>query len=162
MYVSDFHNNALYLYTHSNQVYTTLLLFSHMQDMQPSLTSLLQKAICDEFPMCSQDSDIGLSGAMITCSDSSSGIFSAIVGGSNAAKIVENVQKFDKFTIDLGNGQSISLTACNDVMCTTPPMQIGTEPSSGLVAGVVISVLFLVAMVIAAAILVTIIIFKYR
>ena len=136
-----------------------------MQDKQASFTSALQRAICDKLPMmCSQDSDIGLRGATITCTDpdSNSGTFSATVGGSNAVKIVENVQKFDKFTIDLDNGRSISLAACSDVMCTTSPMQIRKESSSGLVAGVVISVLFLVAMVIAAAILVTIIIFKYR
>ena len=153
-----------YIYTHSNQVYTTLLLFSYMQDMQPSFTSALQKAICDEFPMCSQDSDIGLRDAMITCSDSSSGIFSAIVGSSNAAKIVENVQQFDEFTVNLNDEISVSLIACSesDTMCATALPGVRNGQSSGLVAGVVISVLFLVAMVIAAAILVTIIIFKYR
>ena len=137
-----------------------------MQDIQDSFTSALQRAICDKLPMmCFQDSDIELRDATITCTDpdSNSGTFSAmIVGASNAVEIVENFQNFDEFTIDLDNGRSISLAACSDVMCTTSPMQIRKESSSGLVAGVVISVLFLVAMVIAAAILVTIIIFKYR
>ena len=133
-----------------------------MQDMQVSFTRALQKTICDKLAMCSQDLDIGLRAATITCSDSNSGTFSAIVEGSNAAKIVENIQKFDKFTMNLDNGRSLSLITCSDAVCTTPQTQISEEPNSGLVAGVVISVLFLVAMVIAAAILVTIIIFKYR
>ena len=137
-----------------------------MQDMQALFTSALQRAICNKLPMmCFQDSDIELRDATITCTDpdSNSGTFSAmIVGASTAAEIMENVQKFDEFTIDLDNGRTVSLTACSDATCTTPSRPIGTDPSSGLVAGVVISVLFLVAMVIVAAILVTKIIFKYR
>lgn len=101
---------------------------------------------------------------MITCSNPGSkfGIFSATVEGSNAAKIVENIQQFDDFTVNLDNRFSLSLTACSDMACTTPSPYRGEDQSSGLVAGVVISVIFLVAMVIAAAVLMTLIIFKYR
>ena len=161
MYVFDFHSNVVYLYTHTNQVYTTL---HFSQEMKDSFTSALQKAICDRLAMCSQGSAIGLRDSTITCSDPDSkfGIFSAAVEGSNAAKIVENVQQFDDFAVNLNNGPSLSLTACGDEMCTTPSTQLGKGQSSGLVVGVVISVIFLVAMVIAAAILMTVIIFKYR
>lgn len=134
-----------------------------MQDMQVSFTRALQKTICDKLAMCSQDLDIELRAATITCSGSNSGTFSAIVEASNEAKIVESTQKFGEFTVILDNGISLSVAACSDAMCTATALPgVGNDPNSGLVVGVVISVLFLVAMVIAAAILVTIIIFKYR
>ena len=161
MYVFNFHNNVVYLYTHTNQVYTTL---HFSQEMEDSFTSALQRAICDRLAMCSQGSDIGLRDSTITCSnpDSKFGIFSATMDGSNAAKIVENIRGFDDFVVNLGDGPSLSLTTCVKEMCITPLKQQGKGQSSGLVAGVVISVIFLVAMVIAAAILMTVIIFKYR
>jgi hypothetical protein len=116
--------------------------------------------------LCSHESEIGFRNTMITCSDpdSNSGTFSAIVEGSNAAMIVANIlQQSDDFTVTLSNGLSITLTPCSGAICTMQTMQIGKEgQNSGLVAGVVISVIFLVAMVIAAAVLVTMIIFKYR
>jgi hypothetical protein len=121
------------------------------------------RAIHDKFPMYFQDSDIRLRDATITCSDSNSGTFSAVVAGSNAVMIVANIQlSDDDFTVDLGNGLSVLLTPCKDTMCTAESRQHPEGQSSGLVAGVVISVIFLVAMVIAAAVLVTMIIFKYR
>ena len=155
MYVFDF------LYTHSNQVYTTL---HFSQDMKDLLTRELQRVVCDRLMMCFQESDIGLRDLTITCSnpDSKFGIFSATLDGSNAAMIVENIQGFDDFAVNLGDGLSLSLTACGDEMCATPSTQLGKGQSSGLVAGVVMSVIFLVAMLIPAAILMTVIIFRYR
>ena len=119
--------------------------------------------------MVSQESEIGLRDSVIICSDPDSkfGTFSATVEGSNTAKMVELKNRLvDDFTLTLDNRISLSLTACNDMTCTMSSPQINKGQSSGLVAGVVISVIFLVAMVIAAAMLIVIqvisIIFKYR
>ena len=113
--------------------------------------------------MCFQDSDIGLRDSVIFCSDPDSkfGTFSATVEGSNAAKMLENIQQLDDFVVTLDNGLSLSrsITICKGVTCTTPSPRIEKDRSSGLVAGVVISVIFLVAMVIAAAIVMMV---KYR
>ena len=113
--------------------------------------------------MCSQDSDIELRDSMIFCSDTDSkfGTFSATMEGSNAAKMLENIQQFDDFVITLDNGLSLSITICKGVTCTTPSPRIEKDRSSGLVAGVVISVIFLVSMVIATATVMMVIIFKY-
>ena len=131
--------------------------------MKDSFTRALQRAICDRLVTCSQESDIGRD-STITCSnpDSKFGTFSTTVDGPNAAKIVENIQRFEDLRVDLGNGLSLSLTACSDVMCTPPSTQLGKGQNSGLVAGVVISVILFVAMVIAVTILLAVTTFKHR
>ena len=134
------------------------------QEMKDSFTSALLKAICDRLKTCSEESDIGLRESTIVCpnSDSKIGILFATISGTNATKMVESIKQVsDNLAVDLGNGLSLSLCAC-DVDCPTAKVYREPIQSSGLVAGTVISVIFLVAMVIAAAILLTVIIFKHQ
>ena len=143
--------------------------------MKDSFTDALLKAICDRLETCFEESDIGLRELTIVCpnSDSKIGTLFAILNERNATIMVEGIKQVsDDLAVDLGNGLSLSLSAC-DINCpltaTEEPLGVPSEESNiglvqslGLVAGVVISVIFLVAMVIAAAILLTVIVFKYR
>ena len=161
MYWTPIHVQCIY--THALTTYTQ---HCHIiQEMKDSFTDELLIAICDELETCSEGSDIGLRDSTITCSnpDSKIGTFSAIIDGSNAATTVEDIQRFsDNLAVDLGSGLSVSLSVCDDDCPTVSVKPVRQVQNSGLVAGVVISVIFLVAMVIAAAILLTVIVFKYR
>ena len=129
--------------------------------MKDSFTNALLKAICDRLETCSEESDIELRESTIICpnSNSKTGTFSATLNGT---KLVESIEQISKdLSVDLGGGFILTLSACDD-NCPVLEEPIIQVQSSGLVAGIVISVIILVAMVIAAAILLTVMVFKYR